>query len=248
MDKFITLDEENHTYFDKYGNKYASVSSLMRALMPKFANRPIAAAVAKRDGITVEEVLAQWEQKKNNAIDHGNRIHNSVKKYLNNDSVDDIQMFPFLKKFKNEFYEYGVLKCEKDIVYSTDHLVAGTPDIEGYRSKKVIDIFDIKTNLERGIQFFDKYGKYMKEPVSHLEACNYNEHCLQISLYGLLAEMSQKYKIGGLGIYFIKDHHKGEWDYIPVPYLKKEAEAILENHIEVNNVQPVKPYVIAAFN
>jgi len=248
MSAFISLSPDRHVYHDKNGNQYTSVSKLIGALMPVFQESIIAQAIAKRDNKTVEAVKAEWKQKKDLAVDHGNHIHKNIESYMKDHELLDQNMHPFLQKFSTEFSGYNLLKHE-DISYSLIHLIAGMLDIKAYRSRKVMDIFDYKTNLSRGIQYFDKYGKYMTEPVSHLEACNYNEYALKMSVYALLIQITEGYKIGRMGLYFISDHHKGEWNYIPIPYMKTEAEAILTNHMETNKINPIMDLNInSAFN
>ena len=248
MSKFIELSEKDHVYYDKYGNKYTSVSELVGSLMPVFQERIIAKAVAKRDNKAVEDVLKEWKRRKDMAVNHGNHIHSNIEDFLNTGTCSDKHMYPFLNKLVREFEDYGSIKCEKDIAYSKDHLVAGTPDIKAYRSRKVMDIFDFKTNLERGIQYKDKYKTYMNIPVEHLEACNYNEYAIKLSLYALMIEITEGYKIGCLGLYYITDHHKGIWKYIPIPYMKHYAQLILTQHVVMNKIKPVKEYSVDAFD
>lgn len=248
MSKFIELSEKDHVYHDKYGNKYTSVSELVGSLMPVFQEQIIARAVAKKEEKSVEDVLAEWKRKKDLAVDHGNHVHENIESFLEESTCTDTYMLPFLNKLKKEFEDYGSIRCEKDVAYSKDHQIAGTPDIKAYRSRKIMDIFDFKTNLERGIQYKDKYKKYMNIPVDHLEACNYNEYAIKLSLYGLMIEITEGYKIGCLGLYYITDHHKGIWKYIPIPYMKKYAELILTQHVVMNKIKPIKEYAIEAFD
>ncbi len=248
MSKFIELSEKDHVYYDKYGNKYTSISELVGSLMPVFPASIVARAIAKKEEKSVEDVLAEWEMKRDRAVVHGNHIHANIESFLEKDTCNDEYMLPFLNKLKKEFENYGSIRCEKDVAYSKDHQVAGTPDIKAYRSRKIMDIFDFKTNLERGIQYQDKYKKYMSIPVEHLEACNYNEYAIKLSLYGLLTEITEGYKIGCLGLYYISDHHKGVWKYIPIPYMKHYAQLILTQHVVANNIKPIKEYSIDAFN
>ena len=76
----------------------------------------------------------------------------------------------------------------------------------------------------------------MLSPISHIEDCNYWHYALQLSLYAWMLE-EQGYELieDGLEIEHLEtepttDGYKiiGNTVY-PVPYLKKEIEAILKN-------------------
>lgn len=98
-----------------------------------------------------------------------------------------------------------------------------------------VDIDDYKTNKE--IELENPFQK-MKEPISHLDDCNYNHYALQISLYAYMLEQ-KGYKIGTLSITHHDIKKKGmkkklndlvgteNKRVIFVPYLKDEIEKMI---------------------
>lgn len=83
----------------------------------------------------------------------------------------------------------------------------------------------IKThNTNKEIKTRGFKGEKMKRPLHHLEDCNFNHYALAISLYAYMLEMIG-FKVRNTGL-----HHFNK--LMKTPYLKKEVEAILENHIK----------------
>ena len=83
----------------------------------------------------------------------------------------------------------------------------------------------------------------MLDPVSHLEDCNYNKYCLQLSSYAYLDEIEHGYHPGQLRIIFIPPTDTTKWNVIPVPYMRAEVKALFEWHVEQNNIKPVEKQV-----
>lgn len=232
QDNFITFNEQGHTYTDKEGYKYVSVSDLVGMVEPDFPAHVIAKAVAKKEKVNTETVLQRWEDAKQEAINIGNEIHRALKEYRTGE-VKNRYWLPMLMEVNKIFNKYDSTDSEK-MVYSKRHLVAGTADIICYRNRKIADIYDFKTNERRGIQFQDKYNKYLKSPLEWLENCNYNIYCLKLSLYGRLMELSLGYRVGKLGLIYISPFNAVEYETYPVPYMRAEVDILLEHHAREN--------------
>ena len=224
--KFI---EEGHRYV-KNGIDYKSVSKVISTVEPHFPARVIAQNIAKSQGTTVEEILEEWDRKRDMASQIGNDIHNALDEY----NKKGISQDPYWNKIaedlqKKLFSDYNHVDSEY-MIESDKFKVAGTIDRLCYRNKQVVDIRDFKTNERKGIEYRDKYNKYMKDPLSYLENTNYNRYSLQLSCYGYLVEESLKYKIGNMALIYISPVDPMNWKYIPVPYMKREAEILLAFH------------------
>lgn len=247
---FISFDADQHRYFDQTGNEYISVSRLLKNIQPDFQKNEIsyrmAVSKAASEGMDVEqaqrEILDEWEKKKNDSLDHGTRIHENIEAFLTIGSCDP-DITQIAKRIARFASSYNTFYPEK-ILYSKVYHVAGTSDLvllrkSPSRNKQVVvDLFDYKTNLIKGITYdsikrdekgrFEKqYDRYLLDPVSHLEHCNYNLYSLQLSMYGLMAEMSFPVRVGRLGIIFI-DPSGNMIKVIPVAYLRRDVMAIME--------------------
>jgi hypothetical protein len=244
----ITFKEDTHEYFNPQGVKYASVSSVLKMVKVPFdrdgRSRQMAQSMSKEEGITIDQaqkkILAEWDYKRDNSIEVGNNIHNALEKYLKTGNIDP--EFDILGKRISHFLKIYHRYYPEKIFHSDQHKIAGTADLPVTRSKaktSPIDIFDYKTNVEKGIEFdtakFGKAGKFEKfynrfflPPVDHLEDCNYNLYSLQLSLYAVMAQMMTGRRIGRLGIIFI-NHKTLQMTMYPVSYLKLEALAIMDH-------------------
>tara|TARA_R110002020_G_scaffold113252_7_gene260604 strand:+ start:1869 stop:2573 length:705 start_codon:yes stop_codon:yes gene_type:complete len=218
--------EKEHKYF-KNNIEYKSVSKVIELVKPHFPTNIIAGNVAKSQGVSKEEILSEWKTTRELASQIGNDIHNALDEYSKNGVSKDLYWNNVAKDIENKlFKKFNTIDSEIK-VHSDKYKVAGTIDRCCYRNKNVIDIRDFKTNEKNGIVYEDKYKKYLKEPLSHLESSNYNTYSLQLSIYGLLIEEMLNYKIGNLALIYIPPLDPMNWSYIPVPYMKKEAEALL---------------------
>jgi len=226
----ITFKAKEHKYF-KDTQEYNSVSSVLKTVEAPFPAEIIARNVAKSQGISKEEVLEEWKRKRDSAAEIGIEIHNAMDQYSKQgectshsywtDAAEDIEAKLFSK--------YDVSDSEV-MLHSERYLIAGTADRVCYRNKNIIDIRDFKTNESKGIEYSDKYNKFMTGPLSHLENNNYNKYAMQLSCYGLMVEEELGYKIGNLAIVFIPPASPMDWKYIPVPYMKTEAEDLFKHY------------------
>jgi hypothetical protein len=243
----ITFKEDTHQYFDRNGEEYTSVSRVIRKVEPEFDRHTISLAMArkkaKEDGISVDRaqeiILSEWDQKKDSSINHGNFIHGNIEAYLLSGTCDPRVIGPAkrIARFLSPFQKY----FPEALVYSSKYKVAGQSDlvVQRQRTEKGIhDFYDFKTNEQKGI-YFDSikrkdgqvekhYNRFLKEPLSHLEHCNYNTYALQLSLYAFVSEETFNFQIGRLGIIFIGK--SGSIRLYPVPYMKLEAKVLLEYH------------------
>lgn len=230
--KFI---EEGHKYI-KDDIEYTSVSKILSLVEPVFPAKVIAKNIAKSQGTTIEEVLQEWKRKRDMASEIGNDIHNALDEFSKNGNSKDPYWERVAGNLEEElFSKYNAVDSEF-VLHSDKYLAAGTADRLCYRNKNIIDIRDFKTNETRGIQYTDKYNKFMREPLGYLENTNYNRYCLQLSCYGFMVEEQLKYKIGNLALIFIPPVDPMGWQYIPVPYMKREAEILFTfNRINKSN-------------
>jgi hypothetical protein len=249
MEKIVTLEPNQHRYFDQFGNEYTSVSKVLECVKNKFDpdGRILKASAAKR-GISPEELQAEWKGKGKTATDHGTRIHNALERFQQTFTIlpEDADLEPLVKSINGLFFNYGIT-YEELVIHSEAYMVAGTADKVCWKSVKkdsAIDIFDYKTNISKGIQYEDSYRKYLKGPVSHLMDCNFNTYSLQLSLYAHMLQLTTGRPIGRLGIVFIPPGDFLSWKLIPVPYMKLEAAALLDYFASIPKVVEDKPLAL----
>lgn len=199
------------------------------------------------------EVLLEWDDKRELSIEHGVGIHSIVEDILSGKGVVE-EHSELAMIISSAYFNYKQVLPEF-ILFDEQYGVAGMTDNVALRQaspSSLVDIDDFKTNISKGIQFdsmgldergnIRHYNRMLLPPVSHLEDCNYNLYCLQLSIYAYLFEKRYKHGIGSLRIRFIyrenvgNGKHKYAMTTYPVPYMRSEAIAILENYSQLKEL------------
>lgn len=257
-DKFVSLKEDTHQYFDQNNDEYKSVSYLLSKVKMPFPRKERSYQMAKSQlpsnataeeiGVEQNRILESWDILAKSSTDWGTYVHGNLEAYFTIGSCDDKDVLRAAQSIGQYFSNVESFLPEL-IVYDSQFKLAGTMDLGVLRKRgskphtTILDIFDFKTNERRGIEFDTSYikngiynagGKYMLPPVEHLEECNYNVYSLQLSLYALMVQNTYKVKIGRLGILFIDKSMNV--DLFPVPYLKYEAMQLFELLTEIKQL------------
>jgi ribosomal protein L12E/L44/L45/RPP1/RPP2 len=228
----VRLFPEEHRYFDKEGNEYMSVSKLLGKVQAKFDSERISMAVATREGKEQEEILGEWKGKQVAAAEHGTRIHNALDAYQTRMEIrkEDEDLEASIKAITGMYSEYNKVMSEV-CLYDKEYRVAGTCDRLLFNSNRKdcsVDIDDFKTNLSKGIYYVGYKNKWLLEPFTHLQDCNYVTYSLQLSCYAYMWERMTGRKVRKLGIVFIPPEDPLAFKRIPVPYMKMEVERLME--------------------
>lgn len=216
ISKDITLDEASHVYTDSKGQEYTSVSKILVKYKEPFDREGIAQKIAKRDGVSVEEVLAEWDT----AAPYGTAVHKQMEDYFLGTEKDFSLIERYLgviQRWRNveaEFYPEVIL-CHKELK------IAGTADLLVKRDGKW-SILDWKTN--KAIRMEGYRGKKLKGILSHLDDCNHVTYSLQLSFYATMLE-EPIYKMNLIHI----PRNKDEIQVIPCLDLREEVKMILED-------------------
>lgn len=231
IQNLVKLRHEDHRYFHLDGRELKSVSHVLNTLSEKVDWPSVAKKVAGRGkfaGMTSEEVLKLWDDKKVKGTTHGSRYHNALEGYGKTFTVDDIELEPLVKSIYQTYTDY-YQTMDEVCLFSDTFGVAGTTDKLLFKKKnnRTVSIEDYKTNLT-GLSFSNKDGKYLKGPVSHLQDCTYSKHCLQLSLYALMYQELTGGDIEEMWVRYIPPENPMAHYKIPIPYLKREAIAVME--------------------
>ncbi len=194
-------------------------------------------------------ILAEWKATALKATDRGTKIHKIIEALIpfvkESDSVLNIKIADACGR--EEYYIavrqiiFSLRKyyqnCSEYLLYSEFYNVCGTGDHFGIRQNtknSLVDIDDWKTNeftfdsikIKNGIV---KHGnKMLLAPLEYLEESKYTDLALQLSIYGVLFESTYP----GLRIGRLTGHninHAGEYTPMPVPYMRREAIALLDH-------------------
>ena len=162
-----------------------SVTQFKGGFFPEFEKEKVAAKYAKKHGLTVGEVLADWEEKGRIGREKGHVLHAYAESLMVPFAdpvdvpecwIDQRHAVDIAVARLSERYEF--LNAEM-IVFSTALGLAGQIDLL-MQDKKDVLILDWKTDQE--IEQFNPWRNALA-PIDHLTDCNFSEYEIQLNLY-----------------------------------------------------------------
>lgn len=214
LDKFnnIVFNEEAHLYH--YDDLLCtSVTSVIGRYKEPFDTLKIATAYAVKRGLSVFDVIADWEEKKNAACDKGTHVHKyaELKFACKSYQVDSEEMSEVLHKcFKiiDAFYDDSrgrLIPIRSELVVGDRRRrLCGMIDQLFYNVKaQEFQIWDYKTNKD--ITTKNDYKKRMLNELWHLDECEFNTYSLQLGLYKKIIEENTNIKIGSSYICWVNE-------------------------------------------
>jgi hypothetical protein len=243
----VYLEPIEHVYVHKEtGEKYKSVTTVLSMLEHHFDSDAVAEAIANQDdekkkpeyvGMTKQQILDEWTRINREANEYGTEVHEILERYLLANKLyipkSDYEREIITKFQKIDPMNSGEIFPEA-VLFSKKHSLAGTSDLVE-DCGEYVNIYDFKTN--KRLLYLSEYNQWLKKPVSHLSDCQYNVYSLQLSIYAYMIQMQTKKKIGRLALFYLNPEKDYEFEIIPIPYLGKEAKAVLDYWLEVQNQQ-----------
>jgi hypothetical protein len=230
----ITLDHKTHTYTNRDGQKYKSVSALIEQFTPFFDFEQKSYEYSLKHGIPVEEVRNNWREKNVKSTTFGKQIHSTIETLITEKAKShDEKIYDQIIKEISRFDVKGSKFLTEEIIYNNDHRLAGTSDLIVER-KEDFDIIDFKTNKK--IKFENSFeDQNLLYPVAHLKNAEFHKYALQLSLYAYMYEKLTKKRAYRLVVFWLKrkkpeDYSQldGTWVRYSMPYLREEAELVIE--------------------
>lgn len=263
----VHLDHASHIYTDDSELIYQSTSKFVEGFSEPFNQKMLAEMTAKkrkrvvedtaRDrkisipqaqsslpkfsrGITTQQVIQEWEAKRDEAANAGTFVHNLVENYIKTGQITDERYTDYCHFIQKILAKYHSFYSE-EILYNEEYMVAGTSDLILQRTKSkqsVMDITDFKTNYN-GFTYnsisTDQYtgqrkhnNRYFLDPIGHVEKSYFTKTCLQLSKYMWMLEQ-QGFKPGCLYVILLDWRLQHKPKVVHIPYMKLEIEAML-NH------------------
>lgn len=237
----IAFDPDKHIYTDTQDPnhpQYTNVSKVIASASVPFDREGISLRMAKGNKAKQEEILREWDRKRDSSIARGNRIHDHLELFIltGRRHMSFERCYPVIEDIMKSSY----MCFPEALTYSTYYQIAGQSDLVVQRQKSrasVFDFYDYKTNESKGIEFdsinrskdpIAHYNKFMLPPLAHLEDCNYNKYAMQLSIYAYLSETTWGIRVGRLAIIFID--LEMNVTMLAVPYMRYEAESLLDHY------------------
>ena len=208
--------EESHDYIHK-GDSLTPVSSTLKPMQKKFPAKVIAEAIARRDGVSPEEILEKWERKARRSRETGKRTHRFAEHYIGIESglpgdwdrkeYEKTNLIPqeiaFLK-FMADMPEHYVPMYVELKMYNLALGIGGTADLILFDKRdNSLAIFDYKTNESLFKQHNDQK---LLSPFKDLDDNPFNKFQLQLSLYDIILStaLQDKYKVSKRAVVWLK--------------------------------------------
>lgn len=241
--------EVSHKYVDE-GEEYTPVTSFLKSFQEYVDWDKEAEKKAKKLGITKEEMLAQWAEKRVEGASRGTAFHKFKEDDLGAKSEIEIGNVKCgvsysatregIKEDDKVLLEDNTVYLEK-MIWSKRYKICGTADIVEVVNGK-INIKDYKTNKKLDMSSWvhpTKGPKRLLFPLGNLDDCNFNVYQLQLNTYMyMLLQHNRKFKIGTMTILHVRFKEDGSHDMLemPVKNLQREVRAMMEHFKTKNNV------------
>lgn len=202
----------------------------------------------------VDEILGEWEQKREVACVRGTHIHKEYElKTLKQDYSDlseyDIPNFldsPNLKVVTNNIIPEGNAVLPELLLsrISDDGKlrIAGQADLVIVLGNEFY-ILDFKTNKKIDTKsYFDRKKKRSEKllfPLNHLDQCNYNVYTVQLSTYAWMIEKNNP-KLKCKGLYLLHHDHSDKLTTYELDYCKKDVERMLVYYVKQQEYKKFK--------
>ena len=238
----IYLEPIRHVYIDdETKEEFKSVTTVISELETEFQSDIIAEAIEKQSperkkekykGLTKQQILDYWEEENRVANEYGTKIHNILETYLKKKKFyfpTDVEEQEIINAYDELNIDLGFkYYCER-ILFHRKYKIAGTTDHIVDIEPDFFTVNDYKTN--RVINYYSPYGNKLLKPVNFLDDCQYNVYALQLSIYAYFYEVETGKRCRQMRLLYY-DRILKKFQIIPVPYMKMEAIAILENYIK----------------
>jgi ATP-dependent exoDNAse (exonuclease V) beta subunit len=197
----MKFNKKNHTY-KKGKDEYVSVTTFLKDFFEPFDERKTAKFLTyldRKKGIKtgVRHYLKQWKADR----EHGTRVHELIQGIPVKDvEQKDLNKAAQAKRFIDSCITYPVEN--EMLVAATDLKLAGTIDFIGMTGNG-LHLVDWKTN--KAIKQTGYKGKKCKDPVAHLEDCNYEKYRLQLLLYSYILETYYNMNIATISVVHLRE-------------------------------------------
>ena len=235
--------EQSHKYIEN-DIEFTPVTYFLKSFQPYVDWDKEAEKKAKKLKITKEELLKQWEDKRNKAAEKGTKFHKRMEnKYVSDEQVivdntacvvSSIATIEGVKDDNSMKLENNTVYSEK-MIWSPKYKICGTADLVEVVDGK-INVKDYKTNEKLDFESWKHPilgSKKLKMPVQHLDDCNGSLYQLQINIYMyMLLQQNRHLKLGKMEILHIVFDPEDEEQFKIVTHdvknLQKEVKTMFD--------------------
>lgn len=177
----LYFTEEGHEYHHKNGQKYISCTQIISQYKEKFDSDKMSRIIAKKRGVSQEEILLEWKKAEKDGTEFGTLIHKNIESYFNTKKCDE-RILPMVGDLHLKLAYRLEDSYFEQLVWNEKFMICGTADLVNIDGD-YFDIFDYKTNKKFNME--SKYSNPLmfKYPLENMEINEYNVYSLQLSMY-----------------------------------------------------------------
>jgi ATP-dependent exoDNAse (exonuclease V) beta subunit len=236
-DSFITFDEGPHIYTVHGQQGYTFVTTFVHKQFPHFdtekivqttlASKKMNDPLYKYYGKNKEQILAEWDQNRDQAAAAGTKMHYDIECYYNQiDNENKSIEFEYFRRFVADFPELTPYRTEW-CVYYEEFKLSGSIDMIFEHPDGTLQIYDWKRCKSIEYEAFRNQSA-LTPCLSHLPDTNFWHYSLQLNLYKTILEDKYGKKVTGLYLICLHpDNAYKTYDRIEVLFLDKEVREAL---------------------
>lgn len=226
----MLYDEPSHSYTIN-GKPLISVTTLIKKCTQPFNSLAQAPISAKKHGVSVEEMLRQWKENSEKALDKGSRVHKYIENFRVGGPLVDLmkvnkrlpEMDAFDKLWSSIVDHNPKFEFRELIVADEEWGIAGIIDAVLHLDRAGRLIWDWKTG-----KLDDKSFGMMRSPFDDIGDSKFNRYSLQVSLYRLILERNAP-RIAPSGACIAHLRSDGEPHLIQALDFRSKWEKMLKN-------------------
>lgn len=232
----LDFQEEEHKYFYD-STELISVSGFIKNYVTPFDERKIAGFIAKKEGVSVEDILYRWKVIRDTACNKGTVIHLFGENYMmDRGFLANVFEYPELagyfkavKNFWEEMPDYLVPVFPELQMFCVKWGLAGTADILLYNTltNKFV-IADYKTNVDL---FKNHKGQKLLGVFKNLLDSPFSKYTIQLSTYQVMFEEMTGFEVESRILVWLKP------DGTYVNYFLDDIRDTVKVELTLNNLK-----------
>jgi hypothetical protein len=172
-------DEHIYTRLHEHGEpeQYYGITSFLNKYAP-FEGKKIKYAIAKRDGISVDEVQAEWDE----ARDWGKTVHDDLEQWGETGYEPELEVS---KTVVHWLEKMQLRPVAAEFVVYCDELKRATPidiPLVDRHGRLVVGDYKTSKNIKYDFYEYNKKKKRMEFPLTHLPTSNFYKYSLQLGI------------------------------------------------------------------
>lgn len=199
------------------GERFKGITSFLGKFFAPFDKMKIAKFIAYRDGVTVEEVLAEWEADRQ----YGSYIDKLVDDYIKYGIVGDNEMKLILDALKEK--DLTIIANEW-MIYNEDIKKASAVDLVCERNGQIV-IVDLKS-MKKPIAVTAYKNKKMNHPISSLPDSKFYQQSLQVGMYK--DWIQDKYGLPVSDEFYVLRVRPSFYEWVPLMDVQNEIKKLYE--------------------